>query len=112
LFLTWVMYNYFRALKLKGNLKGPTIYPLILNDYLTLLYDRNTLLTKLFETYGETTYLFTNATFAILTINPDNIQHMISQQHNFSNYKRNPSKHNSYIMRKFMLLGNGIFWIG
>jgi len=111
LFLTWVMYDYFRVLKLKGNMKGPTIYPLILNDYLLLKYDRTTMITKLFEKYGETTYFFSNNDLIIFTINPDNIQHMISQQHNFSNYKRTtPSSIKSFIAKKARLLfGDGIF---
>jgi len=111
LFVTWVMRKYFKVLKMKGNIPGPTIYPLILNDYLLWTRPRYQVLKELFEKYGETTYIFSNFYFQILTINPDNIQHVISQQHNFTNYKRvnNQSASTELFLAKHFL-GNGIFF--
>jgi len=108
--LTWIIQNYLSALKLKGNIPGPTIYPLILNDYLFIGRNRAEVLTELFQKYGETTYLFSNLTKLIITINPDNIKHIISDKHNFANYKRNPHKTDYYYYYYSKLFfGDGIF---
>jgi len=111
LFIVWVTYNYYQALKLKANMKGPTIYPLILNDYLFWFSGLSQVLEDLFNKYGETTYIISNSTCLICTMNPDNIQHFISQQHNFHNYKRE-RKHFDGKVTTLSLLGKKLFGDG
>jgi len=89
-FLSWVIYNYLEAIKVKSNIPGPTIYPLILNDYVFWKYklDRKSMVTDFFKKYGETFILVGQGSKQVMTMNLANVQYTTSKQLNFNNYKR------------------------
>jgi len=116
LFVTYVVISYYKAIKIKGNLPGPPIYPILNNDYI-FWGDRTKAVDSLFKKYGDTFITVSGLLLAVIhTKNPGNAQHVMSDKHNFVNYKRllpwerNSANSNSPFFAGLKFFGNGIFF--